>query len=327
VPNDTPSASAFWVIAPGRGEIRAETLPERRDGDVLVRTLYTAISRGTESLIFRGEVPDSEYRRMRCPFQDGNFPGPVKYGYVNVGLVEGGPPDLTGRPVFCLFPHQTRYVVPASAVYPLPEGVTPERAVLAANLETAVNGLWDAGPRLGEHIAVVGGGTLGCLAAWLAGRIPGCEVELIDLDPGRERIAQALGIGFRAPDTATPDADLVIHASGSPAGLATAIGLAGVESRVVEMSWFGSTPVTLPLGEGFHHRRLSLISSQVGSVAPPMRPRWDRRRRMGLALSLLTESALDALITGEDAFEDLPAVQARLAREPGGTLCHRITYF
>jgi len=327
VPNDTPSASAFWVIAPGRGEIRAETLPERRDGDVLVRTLYTAISRGTESLIFRGEVPDSEYRRMRCPFQDGNFPGPVKYGYVNVGLVEGGPPDLTGRPVFCLFPHQTRYVVPASAVYPLPEGVTPERAVLAANLETAVNGLWDAGPRLGEHIAVVGGGTLGCLAAWLAGRIPGCEVELIDLDPGRERIAQALGIGFRAPDTATPDADLVIHASGSPAGLATAIGLAGVESRVVEMSWFGSTPVTLPLGEGFHHRRLSLISSQVGSVAPPMRPRWDRRRRMGLALSLLTESALDALITGEDAFEDLPAVQARLAREPGGTLCRRITYF
>jgi threonine dehydrogenase-like Zn-dependent dehydrogenase len=313
-------------MAPGRGEIRSEPLREPREGDVLVRTLYTGISRGTESLVFRGEVPVSEHQRMRCPSQDGEFPGPVKYGYINVGLVEEGPPDLRGRGVFCLFPHQTRYVVPASAVYPLPEGVPPDRAVLAANLETAVNGLWDASPRLGERIAVVGAGTLGCLAAWLVGRIPGCEVQLIDLDPGRARIAEALGVGFRTPDAATPDADLVIHASGSAAGLVTALGLAGFEARVVEMSWFGSAPVPLPLGEGFHHRRLTLISSQVGSVATPMRPRWDYRRRMGLALSLLKERVLDVIISGEDAFDDLPAVLARLAADPRGTLCHRITY-
>jgi len=263
---------------------------------------------------------------MRCPFQAGDFPGPVKYGYINVGVVEEGPADLQGRTVFCLYPHQTRYVVPTSAVYPLPEGVHPNRAVLAANLETAVNGLWDAGPRLGERVAIVGAGTLGCLAGWLAGRIPGCKVELIDLDPNRARVAEKLGVGFRIPDAATPDADLVIHASGSPSGLAAALRLAAVEARIVEMSWFGSKPVEIPLGEGFHHKRLTLVSSQVGTVAAPMRPRWNHRRRMELALSMLSDPILDVLISGEDPFEKLPAVQSRLAADSGSTLCHRIVY-
>jgi threonine dehydrogenase-like Zn-dependent dehydrogenase len=326
VPTDNRTALAFWIAAPGRGEIRREMLPEAVEGEVLVRTLFTGISRGTESLIFRGEVPESEHERMRCPFQAGDFPGPVKYGYINVGMVEDGPPHLAGHRVFCLYPHQTRYVVPESAVHPLPADVPAARAVLAANLETALNGLWDAGPRLGERISVVGGGTLGCLAAWLAGRIPGCRVELIDPAPAREATAQSLGVRYRSPEAATPDADLVIHASGSPGGLAAALRLAAFEGRVVEMSWFGSTPVPLPLGEGFHQRRLTLISSQVGTVSASMRPRWDHRRRMELVLSLLAEPALDVLVTGEDRFEDLPAVLVRLAAGPGATLCHRIRY-
>ncbi len=326
MPYRRQTASAFWVTAPGRGEIRDQNLPERTESEVLVRTLYTAVSRGTESLIYLGQVPESEWRRMRCPFQEGDLPGPVKYGYTNVGIVEEGPRELAGRAVFCLFPHQSRYVVPATSVHPLPRGVPPGRAVLAANLETAVNGLWDAGPRLGERVAVVGGGTLGCLVAWLAGRIPGCEVELIDVNPRRATIAAALGVAFRVPDAAAEEADLVIHVSGSPAGLHTALRLAAFEARVVEMSWFGDRIVPLALGEGFHRQRLTLTSSQVGTVAAPMRARWDSRRRMALALSLLSAPELDLLITGEDAFQDLPEVLERLSTDPGDALCHRIKY-
>jgi len=319
-------ASAFWVTGSSRGELREETLPPLDSGDLLVRTLYTGISRGTESLVFRGEVPASEYRSMRCPFQDGEFPAPVKYGYTNVGRVEEGPQALRGRSVFCLYPHQTLYQVPAEAVYPLPPGVPPERAVLAANLETAVNGLWDAAPRLGDRIAVIGAGTLGCLLARLAAGIPRCPVELIDINPSRASVADRLGVEFRVPETATQEADLVVHTSGSPEGLVKALDLAGFEATILEMSWYGDRLVPLALGGRFHSRRLTLRSSQVGSVAAAQRARWDPKRRMALALSLLQDPVLDVLITGEDDFADLPGVQSRLAESPGDTICHRIRY-
>jgi 2-desacetyl-2-hydroxyethyl bacteriochlorophyllide A dehydrogenase len=323
------NARAFWVTGPEAGELRAEPLPALPDGWVRIETRFSGISRGTESLVFRGEVPPSEYARMRAPFQAGEFPAPVKYGYISIGTVVAGPTALAGRLVYCLYPHQDRYQVPAAAVTPLPDGLPPGRAVLAANLETAINGLWDAAPRLGDRIAVVGAGTLGCLTAWLAARLPGTEVELIDTNPRRADIAAELGVGFRPPAQATADADLVIHASGNPAGLTAALGLAGFEATVLELSWFGAKPVTLPLGEAFHQRRLTIRSSQVGSVATAQRPRWDHGRRLQLALHLLAEPAagvLDALITGEDPFDALPAVQARLARAPGDTLTHRIRY-
>ncbi len=322
----TGHARAFWITGPGRGELRGETLPAVGPKDVLVCTLYSGVSRGTESLVFEGAVPASEYRRMRAPFQAGNFPSPVKYGYISVGRVEAGPAALLGCNVFCLYPHQTRYVVPATAVHLLPETVAPERAVLAANMETAVNGLWDAVPRLGDRVAIIGAGTLGCLCAWLAARIPGCQVELVDINAARAEVAGALGVAFAGPDEATPDADLVVHCSGHGEGLVTALSLAGFEARVVELSWYGERRVTLPLGSAFHARRLQLISSQVGNIARAQRARWDFSRRMALALRLLEDPRLDVLITGEDPFTDLPAVMARLSRSPGDTLCHRIRY-
>jgi threonine dehydrogenase-like Zn-dependent dehydrogenase len=320
------TARAFWVVEPGRGEIRAEHLPPRAAGDVVVRTIYTGISRGTESLVFLGHVPRSEHARMRAPFQAGDFPGPVKYGYINVGLVEEGPPGLVGETVFALYPHQTRYVVPADAVHPVPRDVPASRAVLTAHLETALNGLWDARPHLGDRIHVIGAGTVGCLVAWLAGRIPGCAVTLVDVQPSRATVADALGVAFAGPDDVGDDADLVVHASGAPEGLALALGVAADEATVVEMSWYGDRRVPLPLGEAFHARRLRLVSSQVGRVAASQRARWDCRRRLALALSLLADPALDILITGESAFDQLPDIMARLARSPGDALCHRIRY-
>ena len=319
-------ARAFWIAEPGHGEIRTELLPAPADGEVLIRTRFSGISRGTEALVFEGRVPVSEYERMRAPFQAGAFPAPVKYGYASVGEVERGPRELIGRQVFALYPHQTRYLVPAASVFLLPDALPSARAVLAANVETAINGLWDARPHVGDRIAVIGAGTVGCLIAWIAGQIAGCDVELIDINPRRAALADALGVRFARPEQAADDADVVIHASGSPAGLALALRIAGFEATIIEMSWYGDHAVPLALGEGFHARRLTLTSSQVGRVAASQRSRWDTRRRMHLALTLLTDDALDVLITGESPFDALPQVMAELAAAPGDALCHRIRY-
>ncbi|WP_235579336.1 zinc-binding alcohol dehydrogenase [Pseudorhodoferax sp. Leaf274] len=318
--------SACWTEAPGRAALRQGALPALAAGMLQVRALHSAVSRGTELLVFRGEVPASEAARMRAPFQEGEFPGPVKYGYASVGVVEDGPADWLGRQVFCLHPHQTRYQVPATAVHALPEGLPPARAVLAANMETAVNALWDATPRLGDRIAVVGGGVVGLLVAWLAARVPGCAVELVDVQPARAAVAARLGLAFALPAAARREADLVVHASGQPQGLVTALGLAGFEATVLELSWYGQRAVTLPLGEAFHAQRLSLRSSQVGHVAAPQRSRWSHGRRMALALDLLREPALDALLTDHAPFDALPAVLQRLAGGAPDTLCQRIDY-
>ena len=320
------TARQFWIEAPGRGAVVDARLPPRRDGEVSIRTLYTGISRGTEALVFRGGVPPSQYQAMRAPFQEGDFPGPVKYGYSSVGRVVEGPDDLDGKVVFCLYPHQDRYNVPRSAVTPVPAGVPPGRAVLAANMETAVNVLWDACPAVGDRIVVVGGGVVGLLCAWLCRGIPGAELTLVDPNPARAPVAEALEIPFRTTPPAEADADLVIHASGHPDGLAAALAVAGVEGVIAEASWYGDRSVPLPLGEAFHARRLTVRSSQVGRLPPDRAPRWDHARRLVLALALLADARLDVLITDEDRFEDLPAIMARVSRTQGDTLCHRIRY-
>lgn len=319
-------ARAYWATAPFEGELRDETLPAPGDGQVLVRALYGGVSRGTEAVVARGGVPASQHGAMRAPFQAGEFPFPVKYGYCSVGEVAEGPPGLVGRTVFCLHPHQDRYVVPATAVAPLPDDLPPARAILAANMETALNVMWDAAALPGERIHVIGAGVVGCLAAFLCGRLPGAEVTLCDIDPARATIAEGLGVAFAPPEALGGDADLVIHASGSPEGLRAALRVAGEEARIVEASWYGDREVTLQLGEAFHSRRLRIVGSQVGAVATAMRPRWNHRRRMAKALELLRTPVLDVLIDGEWAFTDLPQKLPELARSPAGALCRRIVY-
>jgi hypothetical protein len=319
-------ARAFWVVAPARGEIRAEKLRSRAAGELLIRTLASAISRGSESLVFRGEVPESEWRRMRCPFQEGDFPGPVKYGYSAVGVIEAGPTEMLGRRVFCLHPHQERFIVPSDAAVEVPEDVPDRRATLAANMETAINGLWDAAPGPGDRIAVVGAGVVGSLVAALASRLPGVEVELIDVDPGRETIAAAFGCRFATPPNAGSEADLVIHASGTPEGLATALGIAGFEATVLEMSWYGTRLVPLALGAAFHSCRLILRSSQVGAVPADRRHRWSHRRRLTLALSLLRDPLFEILLSGDSTFAELPELMSWLTTSPAGVLCHTLRY-
>jgi len=323
-------ARAYWTVGPERGEIRDEPLAPPGPGQVLIAALHSGISRGTELLVHRGAVPESEHGRMCAPHQAGQFPWPVKYGYCSVGRVvadEGGDANASwlGRVVFCLYPHQTAYLLDASALVAVPPDVPPARAVLAANMETALNAVWDAELKAGDRVIVVGAGVVGALVAYLAGRLPGSEVTLVDVEPSRALLAERLGVGFALPEQVQGGADVVVHASGTPVGLRAALALAGPEAIVLELSWYGSQSVALPLGEAFHSQRLRLRSSQVGGLSPAQLPRWTRQRRLALALRLLADARLDALIDQSGPFEALPEIMAKLARS-GSALCHRIDY-
>ncbi|HKN94647.1 MAG TPA: zinc-binding alcohol dehydrogenase [Thermoleophilaceae bacterium] len=319
-------AHAFWLREPGRGEIRTVTLPEPAGDDVMVRTLRSGVSRGTETLVFRGAVPPAQYAAMRAPFQEGDFPAPVKYGYLNVGTVEEGPRELRGRTVFCLYPHQTAYVVPAGAVTVVPEEVPPARAVLAGTVETAVNALWDAGPLIGDRVAVVGAGMVGCCVARLLSRFPGVEVTLVDVDGERADVAAALGAEFALPDAAAGGRDLVVHASATSEGLQRSLDLLAPEGSVIDLSWYGDSEVRLSLGGAFHSGRLAIRASQVGTVSPARAGRRTTADRLALAVDLLRDPAFDVLVTGESRFSELPDVMARLAAGSLPALCHTIVY-
>ena len=318
-------ARALWTVAPGQAEIRDEALPLPGAGQALVRAVVSGVSRGTERLVLEGRVPPSQWAAMRAPLMAGDFPFPVKYGYASVGVVEDGPGDLRDRRVFCLHPHQDRFIAPASMCVPVPDAVPNRRAVLAANAETAVNILWDARPLVGERALVVGAGVVGLLAAALLARVPGFDLSVCDRDPSRAAVVEALGLRFCAPEAAPDGRDLVVHASGEPGGLRLALGLAGFEGRIVEASWFGDRDAMLPLGEGFHARRLSLVSSQVGAVAPAMRGRRSHAERLALALSLLEDARFDALLGPATPFEELPAALPGLLAAGGGG-CPVVTY-
>ena len=320
-------ATAYWAIGPYDGALREAALPRIGEGLARVRTRYSGVSRGTEALVAAGGVPPDEALRMRCPFQAGDFPFPVKYGYAAVGTVEDGPAGLVGQNVFCLHPHQDRFTVPVEALHLLPDGLPPDRAVLAANMETALNGVWDACPAPGERVAVFGSGVVGLLVAWLLRPLPKIELRLADPDPVKAAAATALGLDLCHPNAlAGFDADRVIECSGNGAALAAALATAGHEAEVTALSWYGAAPVALPLGGAFHSRRLALRASQVGAVAPRQRPRWDHVRRLRKALDLLDDPTLDALISGESAFTDLPKAMPKILREGSGVLCHRVRY-
>lgn len=319
-------AQALWYVAPGQAEIREERLAAPRPGEVRVRALFGALSRGSEALVLAGRVPGSEFERMRAPFMGGSFPFPVKYGYATVGRIEEGPEEKLGRIVFALHPHQHLFNIPESAIVALPETVLPQRAVLAANMETALNAVWDSAAGPADRIAIVGAGAVGALVAFLCGGLAGAEAMLVDINERRAELAQKLGVRFAKPETAKGDCDLVVHASGTAAGLRTALALAGEEATVLELSWYGDTPVAAPLGGAFHSRRLRLISSQVGQVASSHRPRWTHSRRLAAAVALLADSRLDALLAPMVSFYDLPRRLPDILDARNGVVCQLISY-
>lgn len=326
-------ARALWYVRPGVAEVRAEALPAVGPGFARVTTLYSGLSRGTERLVLDGAVPATEYDRMRAPLQGGAFPFPVKYGYCATGIVEEGPDELTGRVVFCLHPHQDTFVAAVEMLAPVPDGVPAQRATLAANMETALNAVWDSGATAGDRIVVVGAGIVGLMVAAVCARLPGADVTVIDVLPDRAEIVAALGARFASPSTTTTaasslpiDADVAFHTSANPAGLDTAIGCLGLEGTVVELSWYGTKPVAVTLGGAFHSRRLKIVSSQVGHVSAGHRPRWSYRRRLTKALDLLADPIFDRLVGAEIAFADAAKAVPLALTAPGSGLPPIIRY-
>ena len=319
-------ARAYWTIAPGQGALREHVLDQPGPGEALVRALHSGISRGTELLVHRGGVPPTVAERMRAPFQEGVPPGPVKYGYLSVGVVEAGPADLLGRTVFCLYPHQDRYVVPVDALALVPDGVPADRAVLAGTVETAVNAVWDAAPRLGDRVAVVGAGMVGAAVAALLRQFPLDRLQLVDIDERRRPVAERLGVPFVTPADAAGNCDVVVHCSATAAGLSRGLELLGEEAELVELSWYGDQRVLVDLGADFHARRLTVRASQVGAVAAARRARRSRADRLALALRLLADPVFDGLISGRGPFTELPQTMQRLATGELGGLCHIVDY-
>ncbi len=312
---------ALWYAAADRIELRTAEVPPPKPGHVVIKTRYSGISRGTERLVYQGHVPHSEHQRMRCPYQEGEFPHPVKYGYALTGEIVDGPPKKIGQRVFVLHPHQQLASVEAAHIHVIPDAVPLRRATLSANMETAVNVMWDAAPAPGERILVIGGGVLGLLIAGLAAQAGENEVTLVDKDPARASVAQTLGATFALPDTAPNEQHLIIHTSATEAGLKQALTHAAPDGRIIEASWFGDKQVTLPLGEAFHSRRLRIISSQVGAIPPSHRDQWTFAKRMQKALAHLEDAKFDALITGEINFTEAPAALPKvLANDSSGLM-------
>jgi NADPH:quinone reductase-like Zn-dependent oxidoreductase len=320
------SAEGLWYVGQGRAELRREVLPHIRAGEILVRALYSGVSRGTESLVFSGRVPPSEYERMRSPHMGGAFPFPVKHGYALVARVEDGSQELAGKTVFALHPHQDLAAIDASSCVLVPDNVPLRRAVLGANMETALNAVWDAGVLPGMRVAVVGAGVIGCLVARICARYPEVDVTLIDVDPERARVTEKLNAKFALPPQAPSECDVVFHASGKGEGLATALGCAGKEASIIELSWYGADNVPAPLGGAFHSKRLRIISSQVGEVAPAMRARQNYRNRLQAALRLLADDALDCLLAPSIAFKDAPGRMPDILSPGSRVLCQVIEY-
>ncbi len=319
-------ATAYWTVEPGRGELRRELLSPPREGEVLVRALRSGVSRGTESLVHRGQVPEPVWELMRAPFQEGDFPGPVKYGYLSVGVVEQGPTTLQGRRVFCLYPHQDRYVVSATALSIVPDAVPSDRAVLAGPVETALNALWDAAPRFGDRVAVVGAGMIGASVAALLRRFPLDHLELIDPDSRRNDMASALGVDLVAPEAASGNCDVVFHCSATESGLRRSLEIAADEGEIVELSWFGQNEPRMPLGADFHARRLILRASQVGVVSAARRARRTPADRRAVALQALGDEVFDALLTGPVPFAELPSAMESIVSGATPATCHVVTY-
>lgn len=326
LPAQHTTATAYWTVGPEKGELRREDLPAPGPGEALVRTLYSGISKGTELVVHNARVPECVAEEMAAPNQEGSFPSPVKFGYLSVGVVEDGPADWLGKTVFCLYPHQDRYVVPVESLTVVPEDVPARRAVLTGTVETAINGIWEAGPRLGDRVAVIGAGLVGGMVAKLLSSFPLGRLQLIDVDPAKRAFAETLGVEFSHPDDALPDCDIVIHCSASESGLERALQLAGDDGDVIEMSWYADRKVTVPLGEDFHARRLSIRASQVGVVARARRHRRTNADRLQLAVSLLRDPGFDVFLTGSSPLAELPDVVQRLSDGALDALCHVIEY-
>ena len=315
-----PSVEAYWVVSPNEGAIQPVPDPTPvLPGHSLVRAVAAGISPGTERLVASGRISADQDTVMGCRYMEGSFALPVKYGYSLVGIGITG--ALQGHRVFTMHPHQTLACVQDDHTVILPDHIGDARATLFPNLETAVNGVWDAALRPAEQAVVVGAGPVGLLLAFVLRRETGTPTIVMEPDADRAAFAADLPwVGeVLSPQDADGAHDVALHASGSPAGLQSALDTVGFEGRVIDLSWYGSTPVTLDLGTAYHHDRKRIQASQVGTVAPNHRGPDGHRVRNEAVLDLLKDDGLDALMARPEPFHQLPTLMQRVY---SGDLAH-----
>ncbi|HWN99800.1 MAG TPA: zinc-binding dehydrogenase [Blastocatellia bacterium] len=326
-------AVSVWFTSPRTVELRAASARPPSSGEVRIEALYSGISHGSEMMVYRGEVPPGLALDATLPTLQGSCTFPVKYGYASVGRVVDIGSDVSGLSegdlVFAFNPHETCYTVPATVVIRLPQKLDPPIGVFAANIETALNSLLDAAPRLGERVVVIGQGVVGLLITQLARRAGASLVITSDLYETRRRLSLSAGADL-AVDPSTDSlservaamtrgtgADVVIEASGQPRALDDAIGIAALEGRVVVVSWYGTKRADLALGSDFHRKRLTLRSSQVSNIDPSLAPRWTVSRRRELAVGYLNELLLDDLISHVLTYDRAAEAYRLIDEQPG----------
>lgn len=299
--------------------------PNKKKNSCLIKTLFTAISPGTEYLVYSGGVPKKLYVEMRCPYMGGDFSFPIKYGYSLVGQVLDGPTSLKGKLIHTLHPHQDYARISAEDVYVIPDGISPQRATLASNMETALNAIWDSGVNIGDKVLIVGFGIIGSLIARILSFIPQVEVDVLDVQPAKITLIEQLGFSIYKEEK-EKKYDLAFHTSGSGPGLQTSINNVGLEGKIIETSWYGDKEVNLCLGETFHSQRKLIISSQVSHLPACKSARWDYKRRKEVVFQLLLHPEFDAHITHTIAFHNLPKLFQSLKKNRCQELSYLVYY-
>lgn len=318
--------TALWHLSETHSEIRQIPSVLFLEGYCEIKALYSLISTGTERLVASGKVPEELHASMQVPYMEGSFSLPVKYGYSLVGEVVDGPENLKRKIVHLLHPHQDYCVVLAEDVFVIPREIPSQRAILASNLETALNALWDSGVSAGDKVMVAGFGIIGSLVVRLLTLMPAVQVMVIDTDPNRKKLAETMGFSTAHAEELDADFDLAFHCSGHETGLQTCIDKAGPEGKVIEMSWYGNKPVTLNLGGTFHSQRKSIISSQVSSLPASKQARWNFYRRKQVVFELLKNPAFDQHIAATIAFQELPALFEKIRKGQTDALSYGVSY-
>ncbi len=325
--------TASALVFTGPREVALEERPVESPGpdEVLVRSRVSAISPGTELLVYRGDAPTDLEADVSIDALEGDLSFPTRYGYATVGeVVETGPgaEGYHGERVFAFHPHQSRFCAGVPELFISPPDLDDEALALLPTAETATNLLLDGGPRVGERVVVFGAGVVGLATVRLLAELSLEELVVVEPLEGRRELARAFGADRTVPPGATgtfadsdpPGADLVYEVSGQPEALDAALSVAGYDGRVVVGSWYGSKRADLDLGGSFHRDRIGVTSSQVSTISPELRGRWSRERRRGTALDALRRIDTDRLVTDRVPFRSAPAAYERLDTDPERTL-------
>lgn len=309
------SAESFWIRKKNNSFIKKHSISIPQNNEVLVKTIYSGISYGTEKIVYSGNVPKSQRSLMRCPYQEGEFGSNVKYGYMNVGKVMNGPSKLVNRYVYTLYPHQTQYVLPLEELTFIPKLIPIKRCLLTANMETAINAMWDTLPTCGDKILIIGAGIVGFLMAYILMTIIGIEILLIDTDKEKSKIAKIFGIKFSCSIPKSYNANIIYECSGNPSVIDILSSHVNDETVICIMSWYGNSVSNINFGNEFFSKRTKILFSQVAKVSHNRDKYWNNKKRKDLAISLLNDDKLDNLIEKDMiSFHDLPEFFSNTAR-------------